>query len=285
MPKLITEIDEATWRALQQRAQQHGRSLEEEAASLLRTTVQLRMPIHRLLPSYLLAEQKRFALNYAYRGYSFDAAYLSEASEPLGLIAAAEGRNLWARVRAITHSTLDLPLLLVADASQARVKDTTLLKRFQAYPTVSAIGLLQSAEYSDMSLQLPVSEARMRALETLSRVPQLPEVVWMDIVLNPNARYEWRESLWGEADVVYGWDARQSQFRPVYDAATRRIRRAIAQALRDAPPAPPPPSAEWQQRWDALLQQVHQRTAHIPPEEAEADITEAFEEYRRECGS
>jgi hypothetical protein len=45
-----------------------------------------------------------------------------------------------------------------------------------------------------------------------------------------------------------------------------------------------PPSAEWQQRWDALLQQAHQRTAHIPPEEAEADITEAFEEYRRECG-
>lgn len=46
-----------------------------------------------------------------------------------------------------------------------------------------------------------------------------------------------------------------------------------------------PPSPEWQQRWDALLQQVHQRTAHIPPEEVEADITEAFEEYRRECGS
>jgi hypothetical protein len=45
-----------------------------------------------------------------------------------------------------------------------------------------------------------------------------------------------------------------------------------------------PPSLEWQQRWDALLQQVHQRTAHIPPEEAEADITKAFEEYRREAG-
>jgi plasmid stability protein len=32
MPKLITEIDEATWQALQKRAQQHGRTPEEEAA-------------------------------------------------------------------------------------------------------------------------------------------------------------------------------------------------------------------------------------------------------------
>lgn len=37
MPKLITELDEATWQALQQRAQQHGHTPEEEAAAIARS--------------------------------------------------------------------------------------------------------------------------------------------------------------------------------------------------------------------------------------------------------
>ncbi|MEN3001571.1 MAG: hypothetical protein ABDI19_06980 [Armatimonadota bacterium] len=61
------------------------------------------------------------------------------------------------------------------------------------------------------------------------------------------------------------------------DVARRLLRQVLMRVS--------PPSAEWQQRWDALLQQVHQYTARIPPEEVEADITAAFEEYRRECGS
>jgi len=45
------------------------------------------------------------------------------------------------------------------------------------------------------------------------------------------------------------------------------------------------PSQEWQQRFDALLQRIHQHTAQFTPEEIEADITIAWEEYRKECGS
>lgn len=43
------------------------------------------------------------------------------------------------------------------------------------------------------------------------------------------------------------------------------------------------PTAEWQQQLDALLSRVQQQTMHHPPEEVEADITAAYEEYRREC--
>ena len=46
-----------------------------------------------------------------------------------------------------------------------------------------------------------------------------------------------------------------------------------------------PPTQEWQQRFEALLQQVHRHTAQFSPEEVEADITDAWREYRNECES
>jgi predicted DNA-binding ribbon-helix-helix protein len=41
---------------------------------------------------------------------------------------------------------------------------------------------------------------------------------------------------------------------------------------------------EWQQRFTNLVLRVYQRTAKYSSEEIEADITAAYEEYRRECG-
>ncbi|BCW95362.1 MAG: hypothetical protein WHS44_00525 [Fimbriimonadales bacterium] len=57
----------------------------------------------------------------------------------------------------------------------------------------------------------------------------------------------------------------------------RTLRNLLVQVL--------PPSEEWQQRFDALLQQIRQHTAQFSPEEIEAEITAAWEEYRKECGS
>lgn len=78
------------------------------------------------------------------------------------------------------------------------------------------------------------------------------------------------------------------EWEPLREAAARLncseaelVRRLVQQAF-----APPPvPSKEWQRQLDALLKTVHQRTKDFPAEEIEADITEAFEEYRRECES
>lgn len=40
--------------------------------------------------------------------------------------------------------------------------------------------------------------------------------------------------------------------------------------------------ADWRARFRRLLAEVHARTADIPPEEIEADITASFEEMRRD---
>jgi phosphoglycerate-specific signal transduction histidine kinase len=59
----------------------------------------------------------------------------------------------------------------------------------------------------------------------------------------------------------------------------------IARILRHLLQRVNPPTQEWQQRFDTLLQQVHRHTAQFSPEEIEADITDAWREYRSECGS
>jgi hypothetical protein len=45
------------------------------------------------------------------------------------------------------------------------------------------------------------------------------------------------------------------------------------------------PDHEWQARFDHLLQQVRARTSAFTSEEIEADITAAWEEYKKECES
>lgn len=280
MPKLTIELDEQTLRRLQQRAQRESRSVEETAATFLQQVARSGEPVDTLLIQYLLAQEKRFALNYA----GFDVAYLNEAGEPVALIEATSAPALWRRVQTLSSKVIDKPLLLVCNARQI-FPSTTLLQRFHQHPSASAVGFLTTfAGQGTFSTWLPVSEERIRALETLRRLVQPPVFIWMDIVLNPFAHHEWSESLWGAWDAVYVWDAQARRFLLMYDAATRQMRRAIAQALRNVPPAPKPPSTEWRQQLETLLRSVHQHTAHVPQEDIEADVTAAFEEYRRECG-
>src|SRR5690242_1932920 len=60
-------------------------------------------------------------------------------------------------------------------------------------------------------------------------------------------------------------------------------REGIADDPRVTPPRRTLPDAEWSARMDALLQQVHSRIPpDVTPEELEADITTAWEEYRAE---
>jgi len=40
---------------------------------------------------------------------------------------------------------------------------------------------------------------------------------------------------------------------------------------------------DWQKRMEQLLQAFHRASQHLSPEEIEAEITAAYEEYRRQC--
>lgn len=291
MPKLITELDEQTLQALQQRAQQNKRTVEEEVAAILRQLALPRYDAHQLLAQYLLAQGKPCALNFTYNGFKFDAVYLSKSGEPYALIEATDARNLWSKAQDVEARAINLPLLIVVSASQPHTDAVTLLDmaQFQRYPAISAVGLLMEPAEAMITLlsMLPLSEARVRAQETLHRLIQMgatPEVVWMEILQNPYALHAWHKTLWGKADAVYAWNEQASQFQLVYDSVTRLLRREIARLLRKTVPAPPPPTPEQRQQIESLLQSVHQHTVHLPPEESEADITAAFEEYQRGCG-
>ncbi len=40
---------------------------------------------------------------------------------------------------------------------------------------------------------------------------------------------------------------------------------------------------DWQKRMEQLLQAFHHASQHLSPEEIEAEITAAYEEYRQQC--
>jgi hypothetical protein len=76
------------------------------------------------------------------------------------------------------------------------------------------------------------------------------------------------------------WERLQQAAASVNCSVEEFITRTLHHLLQRVNPPPP----EWQQRFDALLERVHRHTTPFTPEEIEADITAAWEEYRRECG-